>query len=45
MVLPMAVTLCAVPLLPVLSGGPNLPLRRIDATLLCRGSASGSTGI
>jgi hypothetical protein len=37
--LPMVVTVCVVPLLSVLGGGPNLPLRRIDVALLCLGSA------
>jgi hypothetical protein len=41
----MAVTVCAVLLLSLLGGGPNLPLRRIDVALLFHGSASGSTCI
>jgi hypothetical protein len=45
MVLPMVVTIYDVPPPPVLGGGPNFPLRRINVVLLCRDKASGSAGI
>jgi hypothetical protein len=45
MVLPMGVTVCVVLLPSALGGGLGLLLRRIDVTLLCRGSASEFAGI
>jgi hypothetical protein len=41
----MVVTVCAVPLLLVLGGGPSLLLRRINVAQLCRGSVSRSAGV